>query len=199
MVDVDPKTRAAIVRQAHRGHLSLKMRIMNGMALAGLLMAFVLSVGCETAGKTGFKVAKGVDAEVLPISGFLTPEKLAPYNTLKLGSVSSDIGWLCPNEVIAEVRRFAPKFFAERTKKNFKGGPKVLTANIVIRFYREYDLLSGTGRLDLLATLVDAGSGAEVGKVYVEGITESPVHTGIDDMAEETTKRLADHLTKKKG
>jgi hypothetical protein len=89
--------------------------------------------------------------------------------------------------------------FAKRTKKNFRGGPKILTANIVVRFYRKYDLLAGTGRLDLLATLVDAESGKEIGKVYVEGITESPVHTDIDDMVEETTKRLADYLTKKKG
>jgi len=199
MIEMDPKTRAAVARQAHRGHLSLKMRIMNEMALAGLLMAFVLSVGCETAGKTGFKVAKGVDAEVQPISGFFAPRKLAPYNTLKLGNVSSDIGQLCPDEVITEVRKFAPKFFVERTKKNFKGGPKVLTAHIVVRFYRKYDLMKGTGRLDLLATLVDAESGTEIGKVYVEGITESPVHTDIDDMVEETTKRLADYLTKRKG
>ena len=87
---------------------------------------------------------------------------------------------------------------AERTKKHFKGGPKILTANIVVRFYREYDLLKGTGRLDLLATLVDAESGTEIGKVYVEGITESPVHTDIDDMVEETIKRLADYLKKRK-
>lgn len=197
MVEVDPKIRAAVVRQAHMRNLSLKMRIKRETALAGLLMAFVLSAGCETAGKTGFRVAKGVDAEVLPISGALTRSKLAAYNTLKLGKVSSDIGRLCPDEVIAEIRKSAPKFFAERTKKRFRGGPKILKANIVVRFYRKYDLLKGTGRLDLLATLVDAESGTEISKVYVEGITESPVHTDIDDMVEETTKRLADYLAKK--
>ncbi len=197
MAEMDSRIRAAVVGHAHVGDLSLKMRIMRDLALAGLLMAFVLSCGCETAGKTGFRVAKGVDADVLPISGALTPSKLAAYNTLKLGKVSSDIGRLCPDEVIAEIRKSAPRLFAERTKKRFKGGPKTLTANIVVRFYREYDLLSGTGRLDLLATLVDAEGGTEIGKVYVEGITESPVHTGIDDMVEETAKKLADYLAKK--
>jgi len=197
MADVDPRIRAAVMVQAHTRNLSLKMRIKRERALAGLLMAILLCAGCQTAGKTGFRVAKGVDAEVLPISGALTPSKLAAYNTLKLGKVSSDIGRLCPDEVIAEIRKSAPRFFAERTKKRFKGGPKILTANIVVRFYREYDLLSGTGRLDLLATLVDAEGGTEIGKVYVEGITESPVHTGIDDMVEETAKKLADYLAKK--
>ena len=199
MVEVDPKTRATVVGQAHIVEHSLKMRIMNKMVIAGPLVAFVLSAGCETAAKTSFKVAKGVDADVLPISGTLTSSGLVAYNTLKLGTVGSDIGQLCPEEVIAEVRKAAPKIFAERTKKNFAGGPKILTANIVVRFYRQYDLLSGTGRLDLLATLVDAESGTEIGRVYIEGITRSPVHTGIDDMVEETTKRLADYLEEMKG
>ena len=198
MVEVDPKTRATVVGQAHMVEHGLKMRIMNKMVIAGPLVAFVLSAGCETAAKTSFKVAKGVDADVLPISGTLTPSRLVAYNTLKLGNVGSDIGRLCPEEVIAEVRKAAPKIFAERTKKHFKGGPKILTANIVVRFYKKKDLL-GAGRLDLLATLVDGESGTEIGKVHVEGITESPVHTGIDDMVEETTKKLADYLTKKKG
>ncbi len=173
-------------------------RIRKIVLIAGLLVIPLLAGGCETTAKTGFKMAKGVDADVLPIDDTLTPTRLAAYNTLKLGNVDSDIGRLCPNEVIVEIRKSAPKVFTERTKKTFRGGPKVLTANIVVRFYRKFDLLSGTGRLDLLATLVDTESGTEIGKVYVEGITESPVHTGIDDMVEETTKRLTDYLTKKK-
>ncbi len=198
MVECAGTRRVAVVRRAHMENLSLKVKIMKKITLAGLLMTFVLCGGCETAAKTGFKVAKGVDAEVLPISGALTPSTLAPYNTLKLGNVSTDIGRLCPAGVIAEVRKSAPKIFAERTREHFGGGPKILTANIVVRFYKKKDLL-GAGRLDLLATLVDAGSGTEIGKVHIEGITESPVHTGIDDMVEETIKRLADYLTKKKG
>ncbi len=169
---------------------------MKAIVRVVLYVAVMLSVGCGVVVSTGVKAVRGVQAEVLPIRD-LTPGTLAAYNTLKLGEVSSDIHPICPGNVIAEIRKAAPKQFAEETEKRFKGGPKVLQANIVVRFYKKKGLM-GEGRLDLLATLVDAESGTEIGKVLIAGITESPVHTGIDDMAEKTTEKLAEYLDKKK-
>lgn len=199
MAEANSRIRGGVARQNRVGKHGLETIIRKEVLIAWLLAVPVLAGGCETTAKTGLRVAKGVQAEVLPINDALTFTRIDDYNTLKLGKVDSDIGQLCPDEVLVEIRKSAPRIFAERTQESFRGGPKVLTANIVVRFYRKFDLLSGTGRLDLLATLVDSESGTDIGKVYVEGITESPVHTGIDDMVEETTKRLADYLKKTKG
>ena len=173
------------------------MRVMV-LATLGTLMA--LSGGCNPismAARTGAKIVKGVDADVLPIRD-VTAGTLSGYNTLKLGKVSTDIGGLCPPEVISQIQRTAPEIFVEEAGKRFRGGPNVLQADICVRFFKKKGQIGGEGRLDLLVTLVDGNNGTEVGKLYVEGITESPLQTGSLDMVKKTTKKLAAYLDKRK-
>ena len=172
---------------------------MRAMALLIMGMMVALCSGCSpfSVAKAGLKVVKGVDADVLPVRD-VTTGKLSAYNTLKLGKVGSDLGPICPAEAISEVRAKARENFADETKDSFKGGPKVLVANIAVRFFKKKGRIGGEGRLDLYVTLVDGESGEEVGRLYVEGISESPMHTGIDDMAKKTTEKLAKYLNKKK-
>ena len=67
-----------------------------------------------------------------------------------------------------------------------------------IRFFKKKSLIGKEGRLDLLAILVDGESQQEVGRLYVEGLSESPVHTGMDDMAAGVCKKLGKYLDDKK-
>jgi|GEM_PF-5872572 len=169
---------------------------MRSISLFGLVIVVGMSTGCSMAVSTGVQVVKGVDAEVYAIED-VGAGRLAPYNTLKLGHVSTDIGPLCPPEMSSQIQEIAPRKLAEESGDQFRGGPKILRADIAVRFYKKKGLL-GEGRLDFLVTLVDAESGAQVGKLYVEAITESPVHTGIDDMVKKATSDLAKYLKKKK-
>ena len=171
---------------------------MRSIVIAGMGVVIMMSTGCVSyVAKTGLKVVKGVDADVSPIRD-ISAGQLAGYNTLKLGDVTTDVGRICPHEVIQEIRRTAPREFAENTGKRFAGGAKILKADIVVRFYKKRGRIGGEGRLDLLVTLVDDASGQEIARLYVEGISESPLHTGIDDMVKKTTGALAKYLEHRK-
>ena len=165
------------------------------LALTASLMA--LNVGCGFAAGTGVKIIKGVQADAIPL-GEVASLTLDGFETVKVGQVTTDVERICPSNVQAEVRMKMREAFADALVEVFPGGGKTLTVNAVCRFFKQKSLIGKEGRLDLLVSLVDASSSEELGRFYIEGISESPVHTGVDDMAEGTTQELAKFLKKLK-
>ncbi len=166
-------------------------------AICGL--SVLMSAGCSpmSAAKVGLTVVKGVQADMIPIRD-VSGGTLRTFNSIKLGSVTTDVGRICPAAVLAQIRAQMPPALAEETKKRFKGGPKVLKIEVVCRFFKKKSLIVSEGRLDLVVTLIDAHSGGEIGQYYVEGISESPLHTGIDDMAKGVCREVAKFLDDRK-
>jgi len=159
-----------------------------------------LSVGCNPVGmaaKAGVSMVRGVQADVHPVRD-VSRHALASYDRLKVGQVTSDVGRICSPPLITEVRKAMILALADESRTRFTGSGKALVVNVVCRFYKQKSLIGQEGRLDLLAILVDQESGQEVGRLYLEGLTESPVHTGMDDMAKGVSRKLAEYLGEKK-
>jgi len=168
-------------------------------ALAVSLMALNVGCGVGTVASTGVNIIQGVQANAIPL-GQVASLTLEGFETIKVGQVTTDVERICTSNVRAEVRTQMGEAFADELVEAFPGGGKTLTVNVVCRFFKQKSLIGKEGRLDLLVALVDAESNAELGRFYVEGISESPVHTGVDDMAEGTAKELTKFLKKlKKG
>ena len=171
---------------------------MRSILSALAVSLLTLNVGCIGAvAGAGVKIVQGVQADAIPL-GKVASLTLDGYETIKAGEVTTDVERICPSNVLAEVRMKMREAFADELADLFPGGGKTLTVNAVCRFFKQKSLIGNEGRLDLLVMLVDAASNAELGRFYVEGISESPVHTGVDDMAEGTTKELAKFLKKLK-
>ncbi|MBI4578182.1 MAG: hypothetical protein HY718_00675 [Planctomycetes bacterium] len=151
-----------------------------------------------TAGKAAVQVVRGAEADVKSIK-LAEGSKLASYNTLQLGEVTTDVPPICTAEAMGKVREGLREGLASDTvKKAFPGGGKKLKINVVCRFCKGKGVIGGEGRLDWLVTLADGESGEELGVVHVEGVSESPLQHGISDMAEENLKELAKFVTKHK-
>ena len=172
---------------------------MRSVLLALVVSLMALNVGCGvgTVASTGVKIIQGVQADAIPL-GTLSSVTLEGYKTVKAGQVTTDVERICPSNVVAEVRMQMREAFADQLSEAFPGGGKTLTINVVCRFFKKKSLIGKEGRLDLLVTLVDAQQNKELGRFYIEGISESPVHTGVDDMAKGTNKELAKFLEKLK-
>jgi len=184
----------------NRGYQT-RENLMRSILLALLVSLLALNVGCGvgTAVSTGVKIIQGVQAHAIPL-GTVSSSALDGYETIKAGQVTTDVERICPSNVVAEVRMQMRAAFADELSETFPGGGKTLTVNVACRFFKKKSLIGKEGRLDLLVTLVDAERNAELGRFYIEGISESPVHTGVDDMAEGTTRELSKFLKKlKKG
>jgi hypothetical protein len=167
------------------------------LASLGLLVG-VSGCGGFGAAKMGYKAIKGADARIHPVRD-IAPAALQQYQTVSLGEVTTDVGRICPPEVLGEVRTAYREAFADEDfREAFPGGGRALTVHVVCRFFKEKPLIGKEARLDLLVTLVDAETGQEVGVVYVEGLSESLRAHGKSDLARENAKELATHLRRAK-
>ena len=171
---------------------------MRYVMLFGLGLIFMMVTGCSKVASTGIEIARGVQADVLPIRD-ISPGTIARYNSVKVGDVTTDVGRICPPRVQTQVRAQMQIVFAEKLKEQFTGGGSTLMVNAVCRFFKKKGRIGGEGRLDLLVTLVDSESNEPQGTFYVEGITGSPLHTDIEDMAKGVAKEVAKYLAEKKG
>ena len=172
------------------------MRIMTAALV--LLPVFCLAgCGVTSVAKMGYKTVRGVDADAIPLET-IPAGALAPYGTVQVGQVTTDVGPICPASLLTEVRNQMRDVFAERLTVTFPGAGRSLTIDVVCRYYKKKRRIGNEGRLDALVHLKDAETGRQVGRFYVEAISESPLHTGEDDMAEELAKEIAKHLVKLK-
>lgn len=170
--------------------------------LAGCL--FVALAGCSgnpmamagTAGKTAFKAVKGAEAEATPIH-IESASALGAYKGVRLGQVTTDVPPICTPEVMGKIREGIREGMShEDVRKKFPGGEKTLDLNILCRFYKGKGLMGGEGRLDWLVTLVDGRSHEQMGVVFIEGVSGSPLEHGAADMAKENTRELVKFLSK---
>jgi len=160
-------------------------------------MMVCLATGCSTVAKMGLKTMQGVKTHAIEIDA-IPVTTLDPYQTLTVGSVTTDVGPICPVSLVSEVNSQLIEACNERLEDVFSGGDKSMTIDVVCRFYKKKSLIGKEGRLDLLVTMLDTSTRQQIGRFYVEGITESPLHTGEDSMAKGLAKGVAKHLKKLK-
>jgi len=167
-----------------------------------ILALFALAAG--TAGcspfsvaKIGYKTIRGVKADVIPLAP-IPAGALAPYEAIQVGKVTTDVPEICPPPLLAEVETKLAEAFAERLSKLFPGGTRSLAVDVVCRYYKRKSRIGKEGRLDLLVHLRDAETSRPIGRFFVEGLSESALHTGMDDMAEGVAKEVAKYLKKLK-
>ncbi|HPD32300.1 MAG TPA: hypothetical protein PLL20_20080 [Phycisphaerae bacterium] len=168
-------------------------------------MALLLSVaGCSpmsaavSGAKVSMKVFTGAQAKAHPLEG-LSPDALQPYRSIALGEVTTDVSPICTFDVLSEVRSALAEAFAdEHLRRHFPGGKPRLVVNVVVRFFKQGNLFGKEPRLDLLVSFVDGSDGREVGRVYVEGISESPLETKARHLAAADAKELANLLRSRK-
>jgi len=170
---------------------------MRSILLALIVSFLAFNAGCGMVAGTGVKIIKGVQADAIPL-GAVASVSLEGYDTIKVGEITTDVERICPSNVLAEVRMKMREAFADELDEAFTGGGKTLNVNVVCRFFKQKSLIGKEGRLDLLVTLADAEGGNALGRFYIESISESPVHTGVDDMAKGATKEVAKFLKKLK-
>ncbi|HOW70807.1 MAG TPA: hypothetical protein PKY77_09420 [Phycisphaerae bacterium] len=178
------------------------MRVIAVVLAGGLLLA---SAGCSNVQMVGhaagmaFQAVKGADADATLIRGDFSPSRLAVYDTLLPGDVTTDVPPICDSGVLAKVRReFTETLAGEDLRKAFPGGGRALKINVLCRFFKEKGMIGGEGRLDWLVTLADNSTGEAVGVVFVEGVSESPIQHGASDMAKANAKELLKFLRKAK-
>ena len=144
--------------------------------------------------KMGVKVFTGAQAKVYPLQG-LSVESVRPYRSVALGEVTTDVARICTAGVLSEVRlALAEELLSDKLRRHFPGGEPRLVVNVAVRFFKEGDVFGKEPRLDLVVTLVDGAARREVGKVYIEGISQSPLETEARHLAKADAEEIGDLL-----
>lgn len=196
---VDPRTRST-GRVATRFHECPSTRFAGRWAALFALGCLVAaSSGCSPVGMatTGVQIVRGVQSRVIPLEG-AAPAAFEPYNSVRLGEVTTDVPPICTPEVLAAVRKSIPEALGREAMTAFPGGSPALVLDVTCRFYKRRSIIGAEGRLDLAVVFRDAETGEQVGRIYVEGLTQSPLHTGLDDMARGVARELARFLRDRK-
>jgi len=174
------------------------VRMTTGTAL------FLCLAGCSpmsaavSGAKVSMKVFTGAQAKVYPLEG-LSPDAVRPYQSVALGQVTTDVDPICPFDVLSEVRSALAEAFAdEQLRRLFPGGKPQLVANVVVRFFKQGSPFGKEPRLDMLVSFVDGTDGREIGRVYVEGISESPLETKARHLAAANAEELGTLLRNRK-
>ena len=169
--------------------------------VASLLVTSAL--GCspmsaaKSAGSVAFQTMRGPQADAMLIRG-LNPGILPLYKSIQIGKVTTDVPPICDAEVMTDVRKgIVEELGSKSVRKVFPGSGQTMRIDVTCRFYKKKGMIGGEGRLDWLVHLQDAASDEEIGLVFIEGVSESPLEHGADDMAEENTKELVKFLSKR--
>ena len=110
------------------------MRIMTA-ALAVLPVFCLAGCGATSVAKMGYKTVVGVDADTIPLET-IPVGALAPYGTVQVGQVTTDVGPICPASLLAEVRNQMRDVFSDRLTVTFSGAGRSLTVDVVCRYYK---------------------------------------------------------------
>jgi hypothetical protein len=168
------------------------------------LLIVSLIAGCSPQGmvvsgaQAGYKVLTGADAKIYLIRD-ISPQAIGPYRSLALGRVTTDVGPICPFGVLSDVQiALAEELGPAKLRRAFPGGQPQLVANVVVRFFKQGNVFGKEPRLDLLVTFVDGGNGREVGQVYVEGLSQSPLATKAKHLAKADAEKIRDLLRQRK-
>jgi hypothetical protein len=162
-----------------------------------ILITGVFGCGASSLAKIGYKTMRGVDADVIALEP-IPAGALDAYHTIQVGHVTTDVPQICRAPLLDEVKTQFKAVFDEQLSEAFPGRPRSLTVDVSCRYYRKKSPIGSEGRLDVLVYLRDTMTTAPIGRFFIEGITESPLHTGMDDMAEGVAKEVADYLEERK-
>ncbi len=169
---------------------SWKLRLATVSILAGILM---MSAGCGMAAKAGVKALIGVEADTIVLDPV---PRLQDYDVVKLSGVTTDVRAICPQAVLNSVERSTRDALRESEVLAASGDGKALRLAVECRFYKKKSIVGNVGRLDVIARITDEATGQSLGRIYVEGVTDSPVHTEMEDMAKKVGEEIIDFLEK---
>jgi hypothetical protein len=179
-------------------------RLMVRLVLPSATAAFLACAGCDpasmafTGGQMGVKVFTGAQAKIHVLQG-ISSEAIRSYRSVEVGEVTTDVQPICTFEEISEVRMaLHGRLSEEKFRRSFPGGEPRLQVNVVLRFFKEGAIYGKEPRLDLLVTLVDAATRRDVGRIYVEGISQSPLETKAKHLAKADAEAIADLLRERK-
>jgi len=144
--------------------------------------------------KVGVKVFTGAQAKIHVLQG-MSGGAIGSYRSVELGEVSTDVEPICTFGEISAVRLALRDQLADaRFRREFPGEEPKLILNVVLRFFKRGHVYGKEPRLDLLVTFVDAASGRAVGRIYVEGISQSPLETEAKHLAKANAEAICDLL-----
>jgi hypothetical protein len=179
-------------------------RLIVRSVLPSAAVAFLACAGCDpasmafTGGQMGVKVFTGAQAKVHVLRD-TSVEAMRAYRSVELGEVTTDVAPICTFEEISEVRlSLRGQFSEEKFIRYFPGGEPKLQVNVVLRFFKEGAIYGKEPRLDLLVTFLDAATRREVGRIYVEGISQSPLQTKTKHLAKADAQAIANLLRERK-
>jgi hypothetical protein len=173
---------------------------MRLVAMPLILGVILFATGCDpasmafTGGTMGIKVFQGAQAKVHVLQD-ISVDAIRPYRSVEIGEVTTDIAPICTPREISEVRAAMREQFADpKFSQLFPGGEPRLLVDVVLRFFKEGTIFGKEPRLDLLVTFLDGTSRHEVGRVYVEGISQSPLQTKARHLAKADAVAIRDFL-----
>ncbi|UCD28578.1 MAG: hypothetical protein JSV03_16095 [Planctomycetota bacterium] len=171
---------------------------MRSVAILGIDLMLISGIGCVASVQVGTNVEhttiRRTKAGVIPVND-VSRATLKLYKTIQLGRVTADVDKLCPNECLTCIRKAMREAFADELDDAFPGGGRKLVVDIVCRFFKD---TGNEGRLDLLVTLVDGRSKKELGKLYVEGVSDTDRVHKAGKLADETAEELTEYLKGRK-
>ncbi len=166
--------------------------------------AFLSCAGCDpmsaamSGAQVGVKVFTGAQAKIHVLQG-MSAEAISPYRSVELGEVSTDVEPVCTFAEVSEVKRaLTEQLTGSKFRREFPGEEPRLVVNVVLRFFKRGDIFGKEPRLDLLVTFVDGGTGGAVGRIYVEGISQSPLQSEARHLAKADAEAIADLLRERK-
>jgi hypothetical protein len=181
--------------------------ILNSPALRHTTLALMLLLGlagCNpmsaamTGAQMGAKVFTGAQAKLHLLEG-LSADAVRPYRSVASGQVTTDVPAICTFEVMSALRIAMKEALAsDELRRHFPGGDPRLVVNTAARFFKEGSVYGKEPRLDLLVTFVDGADGREIGKVYIEGISQSPLETKARHLAKADAEAVARLLRHRK-
>lgn len=179
-------------------------RVVVRWARTSAAAAMLAFAGCSpmsaamSGAKVGVKVFTGAQAKIHVLQD-VPAGTIRSYRSVELGEISTDVEPICTFSEISEVKLALREQLAEpEFRREFPGGEPRLVINAVLRFFKEGRIYGKEPRLDLLVTFVDAGTGRTLGRIYVEGISESPLETEAKHLAKADAEAICDLLRKRK-
>ncbi len=179
-------------------------RMIVRMVLMSSTAAFLACAGCNpvsaamSGAKVGVKVFTGAQAKIHVLQG-MSAGAIAPYRSVEVGEVSTDVEPICTFAEISEVKLAMREELAEaRFRREFPGGEPKLVVNVVLRFFKHGHIYGKEPRLDLLVSFADADTGRQIGRIYVEGISQSPLETKARHLAKANAEAICDLLRERK-
>ncbi len=173
---------------------------MRKASLAIVVLLMCMSSGCMTIAKRGLGEVMGAKGEVLAVRP-VSRATLASYRSVKLGTVTNEVGGLCPPQWVNALRTTVPAVLAKELGKEFPGGEPSLTVDLNVQYAQAGGTLSSIVAPEklIIARMYVRGSDAgQLGELVLVTRSEA-TRADAAEMAEGAGQGIARYLKGKAG